>query len=172
MKRTFTVDIPEDLEIAYKKLIKDHVEIGGDILDFHPWDEWIDEAMQHTVYNLVEKFVKPKFSWENYNNKEQKETITEGFKILSKSEVEAIMKERDSKMWIKVGKDGDCFEGDEEHWADCFFSNVNEPDIRDFCNKQFNGEPLEIIYKEGCENMFTGEVIENLEGGFTVRHNK
>lgn len=35
-------------------------------------------------------------------------------------------------MWIIV-EDGEVFEGNEKHWGDCFFSNVNEEAIRNFC---------------------------------------
>jgi hypothetical protein len=40
-------------------------------------------------------------------------------------------------MWIKVFADGEAiFEGNESHWADCFFSNVSEDLIRDYCKQQ------------------------------------
>lgn len=38
-------------------------------------------------------------------------------------------------MWIVV-EDGEIFEGNEKHWADCFFSNVDEKLVRDFCKAQ------------------------------------
>jgi hypothetical protein len=38
-------------------------------------------------------------------------------------------------MWIVV-EDGNVFEGDETHWADCFFSNVSEELVRDFCERE------------------------------------
>ena len=44
-------------------------------------------------------------------------------------------------MWIVV-EDGEVFEGNEYHWADCFFSNVSEDTIRDFCEK--NGWKVDV----------------------------
>lgn len=38
-------------------------------------------------------------------------------------------------MWIIVD-DGEVFEGDELHWADCFFSNASEDAVRRFCKEQ------------------------------------
>lgn len=35
-------------------------------------------------------------------------------------------------MWIVV-ENGDIFEGNEDHWADCFFTNVSEETVREFC---------------------------------------
>jgi hypothetical protein len=39
------------------------------------------------------------------------------------------------KMWIVV-EGGNIFEGNEHHWADCFFTNVSGETVRDFCKQQ------------------------------------
>jgi hypothetical protein len=38
-------------------------------------------------------------------------------------------------LWWIIVDDGETFEGNEHHWADCFFSNPSKEDIIDFCNK-------------------------------------
>jgi|HubBroStandDraft_1064217.scaffolds.fasta_scaffold261449_2 hypothetical protein len=38
-------------------------------------------------------------------------------------------------MWIVV-EDGDIFEGNEHHWADCFFANVSPDTVIGFCESQ------------------------------------
>lgn len=48
-------------------------------------------------------------------------------------------------MWIIV-EAGDVFEGNEKHWADCFFTNVSELTVRDFCKA--NGWKVEIRNNE------------------------
>jgi hypothetical protein len=48
-------------------------------------------------------------------------------------------------MWIVV-EDGEVFEGDENHWADCFFTNVSEDTVRIFC--EFHGWKVEIRDKK------------------------
>lgn len=45
-------------------------------------------------------------------------------------------------MWIIV-EGGDIFEGDENHWANCFFTNVSEETVRDFCESE--GWKVEIL---------------------------
>lgn len=49
-------------------------------------------------------------------------------------------------MWIVV-EDGEVFEGDELHWADCFFTNVSEETVRDFCAS--NGWKVRFEDKKG-----------------------
>jgi hypothetical protein len=44
-------------------------------------------------------------------------------------------------MWIVV-EDGDIFEGDENHWADCFFTNVSADTVLGFC--EANGWKVKI----------------------------
>jgi hypothetical protein len=47
-------------------------------------------------------------------------------------------------MWIIV-EDGHIFEGDEKQWADCFFTNVTEQNVREFCDD----EGFEVEIREG-----------------------
>lgn len=52
-------------------------------------------------------------------------------------------------MWIIVD-DGDTFEGDENHWKNCFFSNPTEENIRKFCEE--NNMKVEIRYENPMKN--------------------
>jgi hypothetical protein len=61
-------------------------------------------------------------------------------------------------MWITV-EDGELFEGDENHWADCFFSNVTEENIRDFC-KQYG-------WSVKIENISRRDKAETYDHDFT-----
>lgn len=44
-------------------------------------------------------------------------------------------------LWIIVDE-GEVFEGNEDHWRDCFFTNVSEDAIKQFCKA--NGWNVEI----------------------------
>lgn len=49
-------------------------------------------------------------------------------------------------MWIVI-ENGEIFEGDENHFADCFFTNVSEETVRGWCAG--HGWKVEIREKKG-----------------------
>jgi isoleucyl-tRNA synthetase len=60
--------------------------------------------------------------------------------------------------WIKIAN-GDIFDGTPENFADCFFSNVSEENIRWWAEKELRGATVEITYETPEDQMrMTGTV--------------
>ena len=52
---------------------------------------------------------------------------------------------KDSPVWIKVGEDGDIFEGHQLNWANCFFSNALPELVEAFIIGEFPNSKFTIV---------------------------